>query len=90
MNYNWQQRARAALLPGQTSSTWVLYTGDEVLKERVLIGLQVEGQIPLQGLQDGGGVRQGQTLPQDPWVGLTHLGEGKGNKNEAGKSADEI
>lgn len=50
-------------LPRQTSSTWVLYTHDEVLKKRVLIGLKVQGQISLQSLQDGGGVRQGQTLP---------------------------
>ena len=43
----------------------------------MLIGLEVQGQISLQSLQDGGRVRQGQTLSQDPCMGLTHLGEVK-------------
>ena len=71
------QQAGNEISPGQTSSTWGLYTGDEVLKERVLVGLEVKGQVPLQGLQDGWGVRQGQTLSKDPWVRLTHLVKGQ-------------
>lgn len=54
----------------------------------MLIGLKVQRQIPLQRLEDSGGVRQGQTLPQDPRMGFTHLGEGKRNRNQGGKSAD--
>lgn len=50
----------------------------------MLIGLEVQGQIPLQGLQDGGRMRQGQTLPKDPRVGLTDLA-GRQRKEEAGK-----
>lgn len=64
-------------LPRQTSSTWVLYTHDEVLEERVLIGLEVQGQVSLQSFQDSGGVRQGQTLSQNPWVRLAHLNHRK-------------
>lgn len=30
-------------IPSQTSPTWILHTGDEVLKEGVLIGLDVQG-----------------------------------------------
>lgn len=51
--------------PGQASPAGVLHAGDEVLEEGVLVGLEMEGQISFQGLQDGGGVRQSQTLPQD-------------------------
>lgn len=51
----------------------------------MFVGLEVQGQISLQGLQDGGGVRQGQTLPQDARVGLAHLGEVKGNRNQGRK-----
>lgn len=43
----------------------------------MLIRLEVQGQIPLQGLQDDRRVRQGQTLPEDPGVGFTHLSEDK-------------
>lgn len=77
-------------LPCQTSSTWVLYTHDEVLKKRVLIGLKVQGQISLQSLQDGRGVRQGQTLPENPWVGLAHLNPIRGQESEERKNEDKI
>lgn len=53
------------LSPGQASSAGVLHTGDKVLQEGVLVGLQVQGQVALKSLQDGGGVGQGQPLAQD-------------------------
>ena len=86
--FKWQDKAVQdgqvdGHVPRQTSSTWALDTGDEVLKERVLISLEVKGQISLQGLKDCGGVRQGQTLPQYPWVGLTDLEEvGRNDENK--------
>ena len=54
-----------SLSPGQASSAGVLHTGNEVLQEGVLVGLQVQGQVALQSFQDCGGVGQGQALAQD-------------------------
>lgn len=47
----------------------------------MLIGLEVQGQISLQSFQDGGGVRQGQALSQNPRVRLAHLNRGRKNED---------
>ena len=72
IQHSWESRSQSGDRPGEPPAAGAGRAGHKVLQEGPLVGLPAEGEVTLQGLHDGGGVRQREALAQQLRVRLKH------------------